>query len=288
MCTRSCLVIYNMRKRNVLNSPGLLELKKRRQKIILNKVLIFLLGLTLIFIFLAYISRLDILNIKEIEITGNKIIETAVLKTTIQQRIAEKYLWFFPKTNILYYPKNTIENELQNKFKRIKDISLSIKDNKILIIMIAEREPGYMWCGIKSPEALLMEDSTSKASGENKCYFLDENGYIFDEAPYFSGDVYFKFYGSLGADNPLGFYFFKQNFKQLVLFKDILIDMKLKPVALNIINKEDAEIILLKDPSSATEPRIIFKINANFQNIAENLQAALNTEPLQSKFKNKL
>jgi len=275
-----------MQKRNILNSRGLLELKKRRQRAILNKFFIFLLGLALIFIFLVYISRIDRLNIKEIEIAGNKIVETETIKTTIEQQIARKYLWIFPKANILYYPKNTIKNELQNKFKRLKDISLSIKDNKILKVSLSERLALYIWCGAMSPEALLLEDSRSKASGE-KCYFLDEDGYVFDEAPYFSGDVYFKFYGSLDTDNPLGSYFSKQNFKQLISFKDILTNMKLKIIALSIINNEDAEMILVKGRFSITEPKIIFKINADFQNIAENLQAAINTEPLQSKFKNK-
>lgn len=263
-----------MRKRNILNSPSLLELKKRRHKSLLNKFLILLFGLAVIFISLSYISRLDNLNIKEIEIVGNKITETEILKTAIEQQIAGKYWWFFPKTNILYYPQNTIKNELQNKFKRLKDINLSIKDNKILEIVLTERVAKYTWCGVESLE-------------NQKCYFLDEDGYVFDEAPYFSGDIYFKFYGLLDTANPLGSYFSKQNFKQLISFKDILVDMKLKIAALNIINNEDAEMILSKEASAATEPKIIFKMNADFQHIAENLQATLNTEPLKSKYKNK-
>jgi hypothetical protein len=34
-------------------------------------------------------------------------------------------------------------------------------------------------------------------------------------------------------------------------------------------------------------PEIIFKIDSDFQKIAENLQAAITTEPLQTDFKNK-
>ena len=278
-------------KRNILNSPGLLELKKRRQRVILNKILIFLLGLAVIFISSVYISRLDSLNIKEIEIVGNKIVETEILKTALEQQITGKYLWLFPKTNILYYPQNAIKNELQNKFKRLQDINLSIKNYKTLKVSLSERIALYTWCGVKIPEvpeALLVESSISKASGTNqKCYFMDEDGYVFDEAPYFSGDIYFKFYGLLDTVNPLGSYFSKQNFKQLILFKDVLVGMKLKIAGLNIINNEDAEMIFLKEASSETEPKIIFKINADFQHIAENLQAAINTEPLKSKFKNK-
>lgn len=291
-----------MRKRNVLDSPGLLELKKRRHKNFLNKILISFFGFATIVVLSSYLSRLGRMNISEIKIVGNKITDAEKLKAEVEKQIAGKYFWFFPKTNILLYPQETIKTELQNKFKRIKDINLSIKparttgivqsggNNKTLEIFLSERTASYTWCGAKVPEALLPSEGSKASGGEGqKCYFMDSDGYIFDEAPYFSGDVYFKFYGlfDLNTDNPLGFYFSKQNFKQLISFRDILADIRLKPVALRIVNNEDAEIILLKGVRAATEPKIIFKMNANIQNIAENLQAALNTEPLQSKFKNK-
>ena len=131
-----------------------------------------------------------------------------------------------------------------------------------------------------------MPSSLGILTTNNQCYFLDEDGYIIDEAPYFSGEVYFKFYGS---SEGLGSYFSKENFKQLILFKDILISFGLKPVAFYLTNNGDAEVFLSKGTSHAltTGPKIIFKQNADFQNIAENLEAALNTEPLKSKFKNK-
>lgn len=264
-----------MQKRNVLNSPRLLELKKRRQRTILFKIFIFSFAFLIFFILLAFISRLNSLNITEIKIIGNKIVDTEILKTTVKQQIAGKYLWLFPKTNILIYPQNIIRNELQNKFKRLNNINFSIKNNQILEISVTEREAKYTWCG-----------SSIDLSVEEKCYFMDENGYIFDEAPYFSGEVYFKFYG-LTIDDPLGYYFSKQNFKQLVSFKDSIIGMGLKPTALYVKNNEEAEIVLSKGNSAAAEPKIIFKTNADFKNIEENLDAALHTEPLQSKFKNK-
>jgi hypothetical protein len=263
-------------KRNVLNSPRLLELKKKRQRAVLDKILISLLGLLAIFISFTYLSRLNSLNINEIQIIGNKIVETEAIKTVVEQQITGKYLWFFPKTNILFYPKNDIRNELQDKFKRLKDINFSIQNNKILEISLAERVAKYTWCGATLPPI---------DTEDQKCYFLDEDGYVFDEAPYFSGEVYFKFYGL--ADNPLGSYFSKQNFKQLISFKDILISIGLKPVVLYITNDGDIQVFLSRGASSITGPRIILKMDADFQNVAENLEAALTTEPLQSEFKNK-
>jgi cell division septal protein FtsQ len=262
-------------RRNVLNSPRLTELKKHRRKTILNKILLCLLGLFVVFFLFAYLSRLNALNINDIEITGNKVVNTEDIKVVVEEQLAGKFLWLFPKSNIFIYPENNIKHELWNKFKRINDINLSVKNNKILEISLTERDAKYTWCG-ETPNLV------ANLPNEEQCYFVDENGYIFDEAPYFSGDVYFKFYGMASS----GTYFFQKNFQQLISLKDTLLAMGLKPVSLFMTNDGDIQIFLSSNTSSGIQPKIILKADADFQNVAENLQAALNTEPLLSKFKN--
>ena len=274
-----------MQKRNVLNSPRLTELKKRRRRAILNKIFLSVFGLGAIFFLFTYISRLPNLNIVEIQIEGNKTVDTEILKTTIERELAGKYLWLFPKTNILFYPQNAIKNELRDKFTRLSNIDLSIKNNKILFVSLTEREAKYTWCGTGVSSVEILQGSPTPEIPKEKCYFLDENGYIFDEAPYFSGEVYFKFYGTTGQ--PLGSYFLKDKFKQLTSFKDILVNIELKPVSLYATKDGDIEIFLSRGSSATTLPKIIFKIDADFQNVAENLEAALTTEPLKSQLKNK-
>ena len=63
--------------------------------------------------------------------------------------------------------------------------------------------------------------------------------------------------------------------------------MGLKPIALYATSDGDIQIFLSSINSLPMEPKIILKADADFQNVAENLQAALDTEPLKSKFKNK-
>jgi hypothetical protein len=46
----------------------------------------------------------------------------------------------------------------------------------------------------------------------------------------------------------------------------------------------NVEIFLSSGNSSSVGPYIIFKLDGNYQNIAENLEAALTTEPLQTEF----
>lgn len=262
-------------KRNVLNSPGLLEFKKRRHKVFLKKILLLLFGILAFFSLLAFLSRLDNFNINSVKILGNNVLETEAIEKLVNEQMSGYYLWFFPKTNFILYPQDTLVKELKNKFKRIKDISINDKNIKTLEVSLTEREAKYTWCG-DSAELRFLQDS------ENKCYFVDEDGYVFDEAPYFSGNIYFKFYGTQSES-----YFSKQNFKQLISFRDVLVDMGLKPIALYMTNDGDIQIFLSSMNPSSMEPKIILKADADFQNVAENLQVALDTEPLKSKFKNK-
>ena len=73
--------------------------------------------------------------------------DTEAIKNVVEQQLAGKYFGLFPKTNLLFYPKKNIENELENQFKRLENINLSIKNNKILEVSVDERTPEYLWCG---------------------------------------------------------------------------------------------------------------------------------------------
>ncbi len=261
-----------MQKRNILSSPRLKELKKRRRKVFVYKTLLSFFGVFIILFFLAYISRLPHLNITEIQIVDNKFIDGEEVQNVIWEEMAGKYIWLFPKTNVLFYPQNKIKDSLQNKLGRIENIDLSIKNNNILLVSLDEREAKYTWCG----------DAPTLEGEKGQCYFLDKLGYIFEEAPHFSGEVYFKFYG-ISSES----YFQKENFEKLVLFKDALITLKLKPTFLYINKEKEVEVYLSKTNLSKYEPKIIFNLNADIQNVIENITAALNTEPLKTDIKNK-
>jgi hypothetical protein len=261
-----------MKKRNTLNSPRLSELIKHRHRTVFKKIAFSILGLLAFMALVVYISRLGILNISD--------------KTVVEQQTSGKYLRLFPKTNILIYPQNSIKNELQNKFKRLQNIKISIINNRVLEISVSERASKYIWCVADSPSPL---DSSTTDNSSQKCFYLDADGFVIDEAPFFSGNVYFKFYGSSSLDinTSQGSYFSEQNFKQLISFSDVLMSLDLKPVAIYIGDNGDIEVYLGNGSSAMIGPRIMFNTSSDFQSVAENLETALTTEPLQTEFKNK-
>ncbi len=275
-------------KRSILNSPRLLELKKYRRKIFLGKVALYVCAFLLIFSGLAYVSRVSALNINSIEVTGNRVIDVETVKMIAAGEIAGYYLWIFPKTNILFYPKNNIKNVLENDFARLQNVNLSIKEGRILKIDLVERMVKYTWCENALDSVVELPDGDT-SSKKDKCYFMDAEGYVFDEAPYFSGEVYFKFYGSTDSnlDEPSGSYFLKENFEKLISFKKTLEDINLKPVALYKKENGDIELFLSRGSPISVGPKIIFKIDSDLQKIAENLETILHTEPLQTDLKTK-
>lgn len=264
-----------MRNRSVSSSSRLKEIKKKRLVNLRNKFLACFFGFLIILGGLAYFSRLSKINIQNIEIIGNKVIDKEPVENLVKDTLNGKYLWLFPKTNVMIYPREKIEDNINYHFSRAKDINFNLKELNTLEISFNEREPESLWCGEILPEGELSSDM--------KCYFMDNTGYIFDEAPFFSGEVYFRFFGKVAdADNPKGSIFMQNSFKELSSFKDSLLKFNLKPSVLYVKDDGDIEIILTSSLSLKEAPRIIFKNDSDLVKMAENLQSALAVDPLKT------
>src|ERR1700754_3986657 len=115
-----------MQKRSVLSSPHLRELKKKRRSRKRNITLLVVFAVVLIITGITLLSRWSKINIAEINITGNKVIETAEIEKVVKEDLNGKYLWLFPKSNFLLFPKSTIEKKMYEGFKRIKAVSFDV------------------------------------------------------------------------------------------------------------------------------------------------------------------
>lgn len=269
-----------MQKRSLSNSPSVTELRRKKHQILKRKIIFFGILFIILFIGLALISRIKKININEIKISGNIVIDTNLIREVVDKNLNDSYLWIFPKTNFIIYPQDKIKEELKNKYKRIKNIFINDKDMRTLEINIEEYQGEYLWCG-SIPKEL---DSRM----EQECYFIDSLGYIFDKAPFFSGEVFFKLYGNINNEEttPLGNYFNTEIFLKLIKFKEFLEEKGLKPISLWVNNQNEIYFNLSTLGLTSISPTIILNTDFDYEKTAENLEAALNTEPLQSKIKN--
>lgn len=269
------------KERSILNTPRLEELKRKRRRILRNKVILFTVGFLLVFVGLNYLSRIPALSVKSVEVRGANILDPQNLKDNVQSILDSKFI-LFSKKNVFFYPKKKIKKVLFD-IPRIKSFDVHRENFNNLVIDIVERDSKYTWCGDNLP----VDNLNPK---DNKCYFMDENGYIFDEAPYFSGNVYFKFFGKTknsDTETPTGSYFLPDNFEKFLLFKSNLEMMGLKSSAFLVKDDGDMELYLTSNSALSNTPKIVFKSDADLERVAENLQAVITTEPFATDFRNK-
>jgi HAMP domain-containing protein len=251
------------------------ELKKKRRKIFKIKVIIFSVLFLILLVGLYFLSKWNEINISKIEISGNKVLDAKVLEEQIQKEINGKYLWLFTKTNFVLVPRSKIKKELTENFRRIETISFDLSDSKTLKVEITERTPVYTWCGELLPDPTLKPET-------HKCQFMDYEGYVFDDAPYFSGDAYFRFYGPLEE-----YYFAKNDFNNFILFISNLEHIGIDPISLLTKSDDEIEIYLSSNTPPPNAPKIILNKKIDFLKIYQNLEAAIKTDPLKTEFQEK-
>lgn len=267
-----------MRRKKVLSSNRVAKIKKKKRRAWRKKFYLFVVILLVLLVSLSLLSQVKEINISQIEVLGNKIVDSKDIREFTQDKISGKYLWVIPKSNFAFYPKKKIKQGLLVKHPRLEEINLEVED-QTLKISVAERDTYYTWCGENIPLA----DTRPE---EIKCYFTDENGFIFDEAPYFSGDVYFRLYGKpensgLSTD-PTGLYFIENGFSKFLDFKEIVEGFGLEPSSFFKNESGILELYLSSTKFPSEAPKIIFPENADFIDLAENLQAAVGVDPLRS------
>src|SRR3989344_772689 len=163
-----------MKRRDILKSPKLAEMKRRKRGAVLKKMLLNLFILAILVAGITYASRINSLNIEEVRISGNKIVETAQITEIAQNNLSGHYLWLLPRSNFLIFPKDKIIEELSAQFGRLDEITLKLEKTKTLTIDVTEREGKYTWCGETLPEVGARQE-------DQPCYFVDYKGYVFDE-----------------------------------------------------------------------------------------------------------
>lgn len=250
------------------------ELKKKKKKIFKIKIIIFSVLLVLIFIGFSFLSKWQRININNISVEGNKVLNESDLKNAIQEEINGKYLWLFPKTNSFLIPKSKIKRVLYEKFGRIETLNLNINNFQNINLTITERIPIYTWCGEVLPDINIKKQ-------EENCSFVDKNGFVFDHAPYFSGDVYIRFYGSLEKD-----ILNLKDFEDTKILIEKIKELNLNPVSLFYKDNNETEIFLSSNKHIKEAPKIIFNSNEDKNLIFENLDVGVSSEPLKSDLKN--
>lgn len=179
----------NIRRSRTLSKQSIYFTKKKRERTILRYGLGFILSIIIIW-GITFIVNLKSINISSAEVYGIDTETTKLIRQKVNETIEGKYLWLFAKSNIFLYPKDKIAAAVQALTPRIEQVTVSLKDHDILAITVKEKVGQAIICN-GLPDFIENIINLEKSEG---CYFADQNGVIFSEAPVFSGSAYKRYY----------------------------------------------------------------------------------------------
>lgn len=215
--------------------------------------------------------------IKDTVIVGAHVLDTNELTSVVDTQLSGYYAWVIPKRSVFFFPRQNIEDALRKEFKRIDTFDMT-QLSRTLTITVTERKSVYLWCG---EEVRLNPEP---------CYFIDDTGYLFSKAPYFSGSIYFKFFGALetqGPDGVLGGRVLPESyFPSVIQMKEGLDKMNIQAYAFAREKDTDAAFILSSQYRSDIQ-KVLLKEGDDTSILVRNLRAAITVDGLAKELKTK-
>ncbi len=253
----------------VSNEKILRERKKQNKRFGIFFLIVFI----ILSVGIVFLLRIKSFQLSSINIEGNVVLESKDIENFINKKYEGKYLWVIPKNNTIFVLPNTIKKSLQKEFPKIDYLEVKRSFPNKLSVSLSERKGAYVWCG--------NDVTISVISKDNQCFFVDKEGVIFSEAPYFSGTPFVLFLGGeKNKDQILGTQLLNQNdFKNIILIYDVISKLKLSPYAVLVLPDGEYEILLRDGQYNfLNSPRIKLKDINDQIIISQNLAAALNTK----------
>ncbi len=180
-------------------------------------------------IILCIIGVVHVLRLPEYQIK-RVIVENAVLtpedniKSIADEYLGYTYFYFIPQSNIWLYPKDKIRDQIKS-LPSIDGVKIVLGQNNELLIEVKEKNNKFLWC-----------------DENGKCFYMNEAGYVFAEAPQYEGNAFLTFRGQMDGES-LGKYFLtEEKMRDILGFIFKLRDFDIEVVSINV--KSDREVSL--------------------------------------------
>ncbi len=234
------------------------SLGKKRRRSFLKRVFAYLVFILFFICLGVYVLTTEKARIKSIDVSGNVSVFSEDIVKIVNDEIGINYLWIIPTDNIILLRRYQIKNDILENIKKISSVKIIYKGVDKIEIHVTEREIKSLWC-----------DGTPVVS--KSCYFIDKSGFIFEQAPTFSSDTYFKFFGLIKGVDPIGQFYFKNNFSDIYSLFDTLKNMSFKLKYFIAKDEHEYEIYLLGDG------KILINDKKSFESSLLNLRALIDS-----------
>ena len=168
-------------------------MRQKHKQTPLQKAALFLVFVGVIFVLFVFAMRLDAMQVKIVSVEGAHVVSSQEIENLVREKLDGYYFLLIPHSNIFFYPGSEASVDVAKHFPRLDSVKISIGFDKVLHVVVHERVIAYSICeGVRfSPP----------------CFALDAEGYIFDEAPSFSGGLIPLFGYSATSTTQIGAFF---------------------------------------------------------------------------------
>jgi cell division septal protein FtsQ len=227
---------------------------------------------------LVYFLHAEPLRIQDINIQTNGSLASDLLEDTLEEAIAGNILFILPKDSLFFVRPSRLEQELYKRYPRIKYVSITRTGFLSLNVSMIERTPVALWCGDVVPaEAYTAANSSANVSEElnGKCYWMDDQSFIYDRAPLYTGDLYPRYYGPLEHAEPVGQRFIDSD--EFARWQDLYVSIEYGGVsAQSILFVDDRDVEVYLDNGV----RVLMARSDDTDTIGARLKATLESDVL--------
>lgn len=250
-----------MFRRRRFKSP---KIKKARRQRRIRFAILWGIVVLLLTLLSVQISQLSELSIKRVSIVGVQTTSRHDIFEEVTRVLSGRYVYLYPRGNIMLYPRGEIEQALLETFPRLRAVDTDIVSRNEIQVAVIERSPIGIACS--DPDAL-----------EQFCYFLDGRGFVFAHAPVFSGTTRFMYQEVGKNDFTIGTHVLEPDvFEQLYELKLGLTRLGLSPAKLVVVREGDNPFAQNFTFVLREGTELIFSIDPTvFETEIQNLQAIL-------------
>ena len=234
--------------------------KKEREKKFYQ--FLFILVFLIVLVGPVFVLRSEKLKVSQVSVSGNAVTQSSEVESLVRERLSGYYLGLIPRSSTLFYPKNEIMDALDKQIPRLASVSVSLDGFRGVSVEVIEREPSALYC--------------AELNDDEECYFLDNSGYIYSEAPDFTTGVYLIYRREPSLENPVDKYFLDKNeFVKVNKFINSLSKLEREPVG--ILYKDSEDFL-----THASGPQIMWKRNQDSDKLLIDLESFLKGSKLKA------
>ncbi len=139
-----------------------------------------------VYLLVVWVFARPSLFINEITVLGTHAVSSTSIQMLAVSLLDQKYLYRINRNNKFLYPETQLKTDVLSISPRLAHVETTFDTKNKLKIEVTEFTPNFLYC-LHSDKADHIASSTPTDQQPKDCFFADEEGYVYAEAPEYVG-----------------------------------------------------------------------------------------------------